>query len=225
MSLNRRRDVLALAEYYGLTIVEDDCYRRLSYDASPPPTLKAEDRANLVIHLSGVSKIMMSGLRIGYIVAPKAIHEQLLALRRATDLCNPPMVQRTVAEFIQRGHLKSHLKRIVPLYRERRDVLMQTLADHMPPYVEWSYPHGGFSCWMSIPQSKAPADLYEAALRYEVAFTPGDVFLIEKSEDTHLRLCFGNQPSEVIRESVIILSQLLRRNRRTLIPASALDHW
>ena len=184
--------------------------RPLGYDLPPPPPLKSEDYAGIVIHLSGVSKIMMSGLRVGYLVAPEPLRGQLLMLRRAADLCNPPLVQRAVAEFIRRGRLKTHLKHVVPLYAERRNTLMQTLGATMPHYVRWTYPLGGFSCWLSIPQDKIAEDLHKEALEYGVAFTPGEVFSTVSDDDMHLRLCFGNQPPEVIREVVVVLSRLIR---------------
>jgi len=88
MSPQRQRDLLSLAERHHLTIVEDDIYGLLAYDHpdSPAVPLRALDRHGLVVYLQSMSKVMLPGFRVGYVVAPEALHERLLMLRRAKSL-------------------------------------------------------------------------------------------------------------------------------------------
>lgn len=209
MSPARRRDVLALAERYGLLLVEDDLYSRLSYDNPAPPALKAGDSTGVVIYLDGVSKMLLPGLRVGYLVAPSPLREQLLSLRRSTDLCGPGLVHRALADFLHKGKLRTYLRRAVPRYRERRDTLLQALQRSMPDGVSWTTPEGGYCCWVTMPPSSALGDLYQAALARGVVFTPGEVFLAEAEPHRHLRLCFGSQPPDVIREAVGVVGELV----------------
>jgi DNA-binding transcriptional MocR family regulator len=83
------------------------------------------------------------------------------------------------------------------------------LAQYMPSSASWTRPIGGFCCWLTLP--RLPADFYEIALRHGMAFTPGEVFLIEPDEYSHLRLCFGGLPPELIREAILILGKLLEQ--------------
>jgi 2-aminoadipate transaminase len=222
ISPDRRRDLVALAVRLGLTLVEDDIYGRLSYDGPAPLPLLAHNPDGQILHLGGLSKMLMPGLRIGYLVAPPALRGRLLALRRATDLCGPIFIQRAIAEYLQRGRLQQHLRRVIPHYRERRDTLLRALDRWMPPSVKWTRPAGGFSCWVSLPQHAALDGLYRLALDRGLAFTPGEVFFAEADEQQHLRICFAAQQPEVIREGVALLANLLhdRLSRVNVAPSA-----
>ena len=226
MSQARREAVLALAKQYDCLIVEDDIYGRLTYNSHPPPPpLKAQDPTNRVIYLGGFSKVLMPGLRVGYAIAPPHLRTQLLQLRRATDLCSPPFVQRALAHFLGDGGLKRHLKRVLPVYRERRDVLLSALRQYMPPEVSWSQPKGGFCCWVSLPRYFERGELYRTALQHGFAFTPGEAYLIESEQEDYLRLCFGNQNITSIRVGVKLLADLIiRRMEGRERPSGILPH-
>lgn len=210
MSPRRRQEVVTLAERFGLMVVEDDLYARLAYDQPAPPPLKSLDRQGRVIYLDSLSKVLLPGLRIGFVVAPSPLHERLLSLRRAADLCGSPFVQRATADFLRTGKLRNHLRRVVPIYRERRDTLLRGMKRWMPEGVRWTRPEGGYCCWVTLPATPALNDLYHAALERGVAFTPGQVFLSEATPEHHMRLCFGSQPPEVIHESLSVLGNLIR---------------
>jgi DNA-binding transcriptional MocR family regulator len=209
MSADRRRDLLALARQYRLLIVEDDSCGLLSYNGPTPPALKATDTDELVIYLSSTSKILMPGLRLGWVVAPHPLHRDLIAQRRAADFCGPPFVQRALASFIQDGALKRHLKRVIPVYRDRRDTLLCALKSQMPPQVSWTQPDGGFACWLTLPEGVDATQIHREALRQGFAFTPGDAFLTKPADGHFLRICFASQPSNIIEEAITVLSSII----------------
>jgi DNA-binding transcriptional MocR family regulator len=210
MSLARRQALLALAERHGLLLVEDDIYARLSYEEPPLTSLKALDQAGLVVYVNSFSKTLMPGLRLGFVVAPSALQSRLLSLRRAMDLCSPPLLQFALARFLASGGYKRHLRRVLPIYGERRHALLAALRHQMPPSVTWSKPAGGYCCWLTLPHRHSMANLCQAALRQGWVFTPGDVFLTEASLHHHMRICFGQQSPTVIRHGIEMLSQLIR---------------
>lgn len=209
MTLERRQAVLDLATAHGVAIVEDDIYARLAYDEPPPPPLKALDPTGSVVYVSSYSKLLMPGLRLGYLVAPARLVERLISLRRATDLCSPPLLQRALTLFLREGGLRRHLRRVLPLYRERRNALTQALARHLPGDVRWSAPQGGFCTWLTLPGYHAFADLERAFLAQGWAVTPGEVFLAEPQMQKSLRICFGGQPPETIAAGIQILAGLI----------------
>ena len=206
MSEQRRRDLMALAERFNLPIVEDDIYGQIAFSTTPG-TLKSLDRNGLVFYLSSLSKVLMPGLRIGYLVAPSAYRERLTVLRQTADLSGPLLLQRASAHFLHKGRLKAHLRRVLPRYRERRDVLLKSLEQMIPDGISWTQPDGGFCCWVT---GRMPQDFYHTALRRGVAFTPGSVFLTEPDKQQHIRLCFAGLTPEVIEEGIEILGDLLR---------------
>jgi 2-aminoadipate transaminase len=211
MSLARRQGLLQLAQRYQLPIIEDDIYGKLYYDTPPPPTLKALDPGDHVIYLSSFSKMLMPGLRMGYLITQNdALRSRLLELRRASDLGGPGFVQRATAVFLQSGGLKRHLRKVRPVYRQRRDVLLEAMQTHLPHSIYWTRPSGGFSTWLTLPRIFAPGELYRTALQRGFAFTPGDAYLPHSDEGDHFRLCFGNQSPTAIRAGVKVLGQIMR---------------
>jgi len=208
MSLERRERILELAEEYNFYIVEDDCYAFLAYDVLTPPSFKAMDEADRVIYLSSFSKIMMPGLRVGYLIAPPHLQSAVAKTRQSFDLCGSPLVELAIAEFIRRGRLKSHRRKVLPIYRERRDIFVREMRFQLPPDVEWTYPVGGFSSWITLPED-APPDFYRMAICSGLALTPGQAFIAEKSDRQHLRMCFSARLPEDIRRGVRMLADLL----------------
>ena len=210
MTLKHQQELLAMADHYGLMLIEDDVYGRISYLDTMPLPLKAMDKAGLVIYLSSFSKDLMPGLRVGYVTVPASLHDRIMTLRGAMDMFGPQLLQRAVANYLQQKKFKPHIRRILPIYKERRDALVEALAGWMPDYVQWTKPDGGFTCWLTLPADSRLEGLYQAALSRGVAYSPGSVFMAQPDGNLHLRLCFGNQSAETIRESVILLSQVIR---------------
>ncbi|MBC8074531.1 MAG: PLP-dependent aminotransferase family protein, partial [Chloroflexales bacterium] len=210
LSNERRAALLELAARHNVPIIEDDVYGRLCYEGVPPPALKAADARGLVVHIGSLSKILMPGLRMGYIVATPALLQQLSAARQASDLCSPLLTQRALALFIGRGLLTSHIRRSLPRYRERRDALLLAMEQHFPAGVFWTRPRGGFACWVALPVGSSVTELYMAAIARGVAFAPGDVFCAAPLARPHMRLSFGAQTPHAIAEAVSVLGELLR---------------
>lgn len=210
MSPERRAALLDVARRHNLLIVEDDIYGRLCYEGAPPAALKANDHTGHVIYLGSVSKNLMPGLRIGYTVASPALVQRLVIARQTQDLCSSPLTQRALATFIEQGWMHSHIKRMLPHYRERRDALLRAMECFFPDGVTWTLPRGGFSCWVTMPATISVKELYLSAIAREVAFAPGEVFASTSDDHSHLRLCFGAESPERITEAIATLGTLLR---------------
>ncbi len=226
MSPARRAALLDLAERHGLTIVEDDIYGRLAYAGAPPPALKSADRGGRVIYLSSFSKSLMPGLRIGYVVATPELIGRLVYLRQAQDICSPPLMQRALAIFVEQGWWHSHIKRMLPRYRERRDALLGAMERFFPADVSWTRPQGGFASWVTLPAGASVSDLYMSAIGRGVAVTPGQVFSAAPDPRPHLRLCFSAEPPERLVDAVATLGGLLReRGGGTGLSAPALSDY
>jgi hypothetical protein len=120
ISLERRQALLRLARQHGFTIIEDDLYAPLAFDAPPPPTIKSLDDGGHVLYLTSFSKALAPGLRMGVMVPPAALYERMLALKLGADCGSPLLLQRALAHFLREGHYRRHLRRVIPIYRERR---------------------------------------------------------------------------------------------------------
>lgn len=226
MTPARRQQLLALADRYDFFIVEDDLYGWLAYDDAPPTPLKAADGSQRVIYVTSFSKTLMPGLRLGMLVAPAALRERLTALRIAADLGSPLLLQRALAAFLQRGDFRRHLRRILPIYRQRRNATLRACDAFMPPGVQWTRPHGGLCCWLTLPAHPAMQGVPRLVLQQGWAVAPGSVFLPDASANHHLRICFGALPDEHIRRGVEVLAHVIRQQLENAPPsADALDAW
>lgn len=218
LSLERRRDLLALARTHGFLILEDDIYAALAYDAPAPPALAALDEHGLVIYLTSFSKVLMPGLRLGCLVAPPFLRERLLSLRLAADLVSPSLLQQTLADFLQSGGLRRHLRRALPVYRQRRDALVAGLQAYAPPPLQWTHPAGGFCTWLTLPRHRGLAEIVRLMLDQGWEIAPGDVFLAQPGSEQHVRLCFGSLPVDAITRSLRTLGQIVREQLATPNP-------
>lgn len=210
MPAKRRGEILAAARALDLTVVEDGTFQALPYDRDAPSSLKARDENGLVVHVGSFSKVLLPGLRIGFMVAPAPLRDRLSTLLQVGTLGSAPLLQRALGEFLRQGLLDKHLARVIPHYKERRDALLGALEESMPRGTRWTAPRGGFCCWITLPDGGAYEGLHEAALEAGVSYAPGELFLDQPDGRTHLRLCFGAQDPAAIRTAVHHLADLVR---------------
>jgi 2-aminoadipate transaminase len=235
LSEGRRHQLVLLADKYGVPIVEDDPYGQLRYEGEHLPPLVVIDRENLrrdngysignVIYLSTFSKTLAPGLRLGWIVAPPEVISKLVQLKQGADLHTSTFVQMVAYEVARDNFLDEHVKLIRRVYRERRDVMLQSLQEFFPPEVSWTHPLGGLFLWVTLPAGLSAQKLFEAALRENVAFVPGDSFYAPNgSHDDalrHMRLNFSAAPPEQIREGIRRLRVAVKQQLQALPAANS----
>ena len=208
----RRHELVLLADKYGIPIIEDDPYGQLRYEGEHLPPLLVLDRENLrrddgklgnVLYLSTFSKTLAPGIRLGWIVAPPDVISKLVQLKQGADLHSSTFDQMVAYEVVHDGFLDEHVKKIRAVYRERRDVMLAALAEYFPPEVTWTHPEGGLFLWMTLPEGLDMQHLFQAALRENVAFVPGDCFYPGGDEGSrHIRLNFSHSNPQQIREGI-----------------------
>lgn len=222
MSLNRRKELVALSDKYGVPIIEDDPYGQLRYEGEHQPALFVLDRVNHngdykyqlgnVIYLCTFSKTLAPGLRLGWIVAPPDVISKLVQLKQGADLHTSTFNQIVAYEVARGGFLDDHVSTICKLYGERRTVMLQALKEYFPPEVKWTHPDGGLFLWVTLPEGMNSQRLFEAALKENVAFVPGECFYATPSEigTRQFRLNFSYGNPEIIREGIRRLSTAIK---------------
>jgi len=208
---DRRRAVLDLAERYDLIVVEDDVYRDLAYGVPVPPSLFALDGGRRVLRIGSFSKIMAPGLRLGWLIGPPGWIERVIGsgLRNMGGGANP-LVANILAAYCSQGLLEPHIEHLRRVYRERRDVLLDALTEHMPPGVRWTRPGGGFFVWLALPDPLWVADVLKRARKAGLMIPGGDPFFAESPAGQHLRLAFSYVTPDKIRKGVAILGRILQ---------------
>jgi DNA-binding transcriptional MocR family regulator len=202
MPLHRRRQLLDLAGRYRVPILEDGVYEDLSYTGAPPPPLKAMDDSGIVLYASSFSKVLLPGMRIGYLLAGERLYYRLARVKAAADICSPSLNQRVIHLALERGLLAEHVARILADCRLRRAAMLDALALHMP-YACWIDPAGGLYLWLEMPpDGPASAEFYLHAVQMGVAFAPGPLFHTDGQGSHTLRLNMVAHPPQVIGEGI-----------------------
>src|SRR3954468_4703191 len=202
MSLERRRALVRIAAEQELVILEDNPYGLLRYEGDPLPTLHSMDGGRYVIYLGTFSKILSAGLRLGWAAAPRPILDKLNLGKQAADLCSSPLTPHFVAAFFAPRDWRGDLDTLRALYRRGRDVMLDALAEHLPPEASWTRPAGGLFIWARLPDYIDTTDLLARALREHVAFVPGRAAYLDGRGGSELRLNFSGVDEDEIREGV-----------------------
>ena len=217
-SLQRRRDVLALAQRYGALLIEDAAYCKLSYDGAALPSLLSLDGegadsadAGTVIQLGTFSKTLVPAMRIGWVTAPRPLIDRMVLMMQASNL-HVSTVNQAVALRAAKKAFPGHLETVRQVYRAKRDAMLSALTDFMPGDVAFTRPEGGMFVWLTLPEGFDARALLEQALEEEkVAFVPGQAFFCDKSGKNTCRLSFSAGSPERIRDGIERLANLIRR--------------
>ena len=178
LSLERRHRLLELAAARDFVVIEDDYEAENLYAGEPMPALKSLDRSGRVIYVGSVSKSLSPALRLGYIVAPRALIDELRVLRHAMLRHPSAFLQHAYALFLSLGHHESHARRVNAAMQERLALAAQALREHLPGF-RFLLPQGGGSIWVQAPEGIDAAELSLAARGHGVLIEAGDVFFIE----------------------------------------------
>jgi len=197
----RRERVLEIAKREGLLILEDDPYGLLGFDGTVPRAIRADDDQQ-VVYLGSFSKTIASGLRVGWAVAPHGVREKLVLAAESAVLCPSNYAQLTVSEYLATQPWREQVKVFRELYRERRDALLDSLEQLMPPGTTWTHPAGGFYSWVTLPEGLDSKAMLPRAVAALVAYVPGTGFFVDEQGHESLRLSYCYPDPDRIREGV-----------------------
>jgi 2-aminoadipate transaminase len=234
LSLTRRYDLIALAEEYGIPIVEDDPYGQLRYEGEHLKPLVVLDSEYLgcdgdggytgnVIYTSTFSKTLAPGLRLGWIVAPKDVVFKLVQMKQGTDLHTSTFDQMVAYEVARDGFLDKHIRTIRATYGHRRDVMLNAMEQYFPAEVRWTRPHGGLFLWAITPESIDTADLLKDAIAQKVAFVPGYSFHPNGGGHNTMRLNFSNANDDMIVEGIRRMSVAIKQRLAQASPVFSVN--
>jgi 2-aminoadipate transaminase len=210
MSLERRRELVAIAHEREMLVLEDNPYGLLRYEGEPLPTLRSLDDGQFVVYLGTFSKILAPGLRLGWAAAPAPVLQKLNLGKQAADLCSSSLTQLFVAAYFEDADWRDYVHGLVDVYRRRRDTMLDALAEHLPPEATWTRPEGGLFIWATLPDYIDTTDLLARALREHVAFVPGRAAFTDGRGGSSMRLNFSGVNEDDIREGVRRIGKVVR---------------
>ncbi len=222
MPEERRAALVARAAELNLPLIEDNPYGDLWFDQPPALPLTARNPEGC-IYLGSFSKVLAPGLRLGFLVAPRAMYPKLLQAKQAADLHSPSFNQRMVSEVMKDGFLDRHVPTIRQLYKQQRDAMLAALEREMAGLdVQWNRPDGGMFLWVRLPEGMDAIALLPEAVERNVAFVPGAAFYADAVDPRTLRLSFVTASAQQIATGIAALAATIRaRLDRTAATAPA----
>ena len=201
MPLHRRRQLVRLAAQHGIPILEDEVYREFRFDGEELPPLMALDDSGIVIHTNAFTKVLLPGIRIGYLIAAGPHYERLVRVKQAADISTSGLNQRTIHLLLERGVIAKQLERNRIELRRRRVAALAAAQRYFPVGTEWNAPQGGLYLWIELPAAgPSAAETFIAAIQRDVAFAIGGLFYTGDGGSHALRLNYGTHRPEVIAE-------------------------
>lgn len=210
LSAERRMHLLALSYQYKFAIIEDDYDYDFHYAHSPILPLASSDSHGSVIYIGALSKILVPGIRIGYMVAPKAFIDEAAHLRRIIDRQGDPMMELTYALMIKDGDIQRHSKKALKIYKGRRDLFCQILREGLSDYVDFKVPDGGMSVWVTLKKNVDWRIIRDKALTKGLSIEPHEKYNPTSKDHSGIRMGFASLNNQEIEEGLGILTHVIK---------------
>ncbi len=215
-SLAKRERLLELSDCFGVPILEDSPYRWLRYHGANMPSLLSLDQRNgggRVIGIYTFSKLYCPGMRVGFNIGPPEVIEKMTNIKEGSTLHTPRYNQVMCAAFLTEIDLDAYFERCRVYYSHKLEIFLKAMTAYFPPSrgVTWTQPEGGMFLWVSMPHEVDTRELFHTALKFKVAFVPGDACYGEHPERHHMRVNFSYPTEAQLREAVKRLSDCLEQ--------------
>ncbi|ABB22954.1 PLP-dependent aminotransferase family protein [Pelodictyon luteolum] len=213
-SEKRKLELIKLLQGTAIPLIEDDAYGDLWFHE--------EDRARLmpikainpdgvdVCYTGSFSKILGPGLRLGWLLAPEPIYEKCELLKQSADACSPSFTQVIADAAIRSGMMGGYVETVRKAYLERAALMTAALRQHLPDYVGWSEPRGGFYIWLTLPEEINAADVLKKAIEAGAVFVTGSTFDPEGTRMNAMRLSYCNNSPEEIERGIPLIAKAIR---------------
>ncbi len=153
MTMSRRLQLLELSKKWGFYIIEDDYDHEFHYDSRPMPPLASLPHSELVIHVGSLSKVFAPGIRLGYIVAAPTIIQTITEDILLIDRQGNNITELALADLMQRGEIKRHIRKMKKIYQLRRDHALAEFQRVFAESIEIQPPAGGMALWVKFQKS------------------------------------------------------------------------
>ena len=206
-----KAELCNIASSEDIFIVEDATYSELYFHEKQPTPLFSLDNSNKVIKLGTFSKIISTGIRVGWVQA----HESIIQACSQTrfDMGNSPLIHRALSLYLSNNLLNDHVNEMRQIYRQKMEYFTENLINNCEPYVQFQKPSGGFFLWVSI-KGVTNKELRKAASDDGVMFPSGSLFYIDRDENkwtSHVRMAFSKSSLEELKDATERLQKTFQR--------------
>ena len=212
--LEKRRKIYALAKQYGVMILEDNPYGELRFAGQDVPTVKSMDEDGIVAYSGSYSKVLSSGMRIGFLCCPAAVMSKVVVAKQVEDVHTNMLCQMVCESFVTSDRYLPHLDSIRALYRRKCGLMLDAMDKHFPDCVKYTRPDGGLFLWCTLPDDIELTEFVQRALSEKVAVVPGTAFNCDtEAKSSAFRLNYSTPSDEQIVRGIEILGKILKSYR------------
>ncbi len=207
MTQKRRNDIIEICEKYRIPIIEDDAYRELGFEGTPPLPLKAIDRNGIVLYMGSISKSLAAGLRIGWLIGPQTVIERLGDIKMQLDYGASSLSQCVVAELLNSEYYERYLTELRDNLKMRRQIALDSLQKYYLDIATWNKPTGGFYIWLKLNKQISMKKLFELSAREGLLINPGSIY--DFSNEQYIRISYSYASLKNLEKGLKRLSELI----------------
>ncbi|MDD5615105.1 MAG: PLP-dependent aminotransferase family protein [Candidatus Methanoperedens sp.] len=209
-SKQNRIELAGILRDHNSIFVEDDPYGELRFMGEDLPSVRNYLEENTIL-LGSFSKTVSPGLRLGWICARKEILDKMIVAKQAADLHSNYLSQRILYRYLVDNDLDEHIKKIRKAYKKQRDLMVSLIEEQFPGEIKCTKPEGGMFLWITLPENISSMELFNRAIKENVAFVPGSPFYVGGGGENTLRLNFSNSDEEKIEEGIKRLAVIIKK--------------
>lgn len=200
LNIKKREAILDISSKLGIPVVEDDPYSLTAFSGEKRPTLKSLDTNGNVLYISSLSKIVASGLRIGWIIGPTSVIERLSDAKQQIDFGHSSFTQWIANDFLESSNFNLHIEHLVKELERRRDTIVQSLLTYLKDEVTFYAPQGGIHIWCQVMmEDYNETQLLEESIQRGVIYVPGSTMGSQKG---FVRFTYAREDTESIDEGI-----------------------
>lgn len=202
-SLEKRKAVYTLAKKYGVIILEDNPYGELRFSGKDIPTVKSLDTDGIVMYCSSFSKILSSGMRVGFLCGPKELVDRCVVIKQASDVHTNLFFQMLVSGYLNEYDIDTHIQSIRRLYFRKSSLMINELEKGLDPSVRFTRPEGGLFVWVTLPAGDS-GEIFKTCIEKKIAVVDGKTFLPSPAPCTSVRLNYSTPTDKQISDGIKI---------------------
>ena len=215
LSADRYNFLVEWATRTGSTILADEIFKENCFTRPLQPSILKALGADQTIIISSLSKTVMTGLRLGWIISSTERIQQLTQLKKLNDHSSPTLIQSIALTLLKSDRFDKHTKKMQTIYKSRMDTLLAALKKHMPNDIRWSTPGGSFSIMLELPPGHSSIALFLKAIDKGVSFLPGPLFDIDHRFVHCFRLSTAWLDENQIQEGIELLNGAIQELLQT----------